>query len=92
MSDHIDHLAVLSGIRLDEEERERLQVGLAALLSLIEALPAAEEEPVSASQAPDLKLRADEPGASLPANVALACAASREGDWFDSPPVRKELA
>ena len=92
MTDYIDHLARLGGLRLDGEERERLRVGLAALQSLIAELPAAEEESGAASRAPVLPLRADEPEPGLPVDVALACAASRAGDWLDSPPVREEPA
>jgi Asp-tRNA(Asn)/Glu-tRNA(Gln) amidotransferase C subunit len=92
MSDHIDRLASLSGLRLDEEERERLRVHLAALQSLIDALPVVKDESVSTSWGPDIPLRSDEPGVGLPAEVALDCAASRAGDWLDSPPVREEPA
>lgn len=92
MSDHIDHLARLSGLRLDGEERERLRVGLAALQSLIDALPAADDHSVSTSCVPDLPLRADEPGVGPPTDLALSRVPSRAGGWLDSPPVREEPA
>lgn len=92
MSDLIDRLASLSGLRLDGEERERLRVSLVELQSLIDALPPLEEGSGADTRAPDLTLRADVPGVGLSADVALAWTASRSGDWLDSPPVRKEPA
>src|SRR5215813_2907423 len=84
----VEEIAVLARLRLDDAEVERLRGELTAILGYAEKLQSLDTEgvePMTHAVPLDCPLRADEVGASLPADEALADAPQRVDDFFGVP-------
>jgi len=84
----VEEIAVLARLRLDDAEVERLRGELTAILGYAEKLQSLDTEgvePMTHAVPLDCPLRADEVGASLPADDALADAPQRVDDFFGVP-------
>jgi len=82
------HVAKLARLALSDEEVERMSRELSAVLGHIEKISELDLDGVSpTSHVVDVvnALRADEPGPSLPREVALAAAPERIDDGFGVP-------
>ena len=88
MTDLVDRLARLAGLELDPSERERLVRHLAALQTLIDALPEEFAE-VGNPNAVDLVPRPDDAGKPLRLEVVSGLNQFRHGPWVDLPPVHE---
>ena len=86
----IVEIAQLARLHLEAAELERMQHELGAILEHFAALArvdTAEVAPMTHAVPVDLRLRADEPAPSLPAEVALRGAPARDGDLFVVPAI-----
>lgn len=84
----VDHVARLARLALSDEERERMQVELTAILEhaeKIQALALDDVEPTSHSVPLRNVMRADDARPSLPQEVALANAPAAEDGRFRVP-------
>lgn len=84
----VEEIALLARLHLDEYEMRRMQEDLGTILDHFATLAAVDTEGVAPMTHPmpvDLRLRADVPAESLPANDALEDAPAREGDLFVVP-------
>jgi Asp-tRNA(Asn)/Glu-tRNA(Gln) amidotransferase C subunit len=88
VTDPVDRLARLAGLELDPSERERLVRHLAALQTLIDALPEELAE-VGNPNAVELVPRPDEPGKPLSLEIVAGLNQFRHGPWVDLPPVHE---
>jgi aspartyl-tRNA(Asn)/glutamyl-tRNA(Gln) amidotransferase subunit C len=86
----VDHVARLARLDLSEEERERMQVELGAILDHAEKIQALDLDGIeSTSHAIPLRnvMRPDEVTPSLPQEVALANAPETEAGRFRVPKI-----
>ena len=86
----VEEIALLARLHLEPEEIERMQGELGAILDHFGELAAVDTAgvaPMTHAVPMDLRLRADEPGASLPAGDAVRAAPAREGDLFVVPAI-----
>jgi aspartyl-tRNA(Asn)/glutamyl-tRNA(Gln) amidotransferase subunit C len=86
--DDVLHVARLARLALREDEIERLQVQLNAILDAVgkvSELDLSDVPPTSHPLALVNVLAADEPAPCLPVEEALANAPEREGDFFRVP-------
>ncbi|CAN5723590.1 hypothetical protein BH11MYX1_BH11MYX1_24460 [soil metagenome] len=86
----VDEIAMLARLHLEPEEATRMQDELGKILDHFLALATIDTDGVPAmthAVPMDLRLRADEPAASLPASDALRAAPAREGDTFLVPAI-----
>ena len=82
------HVARLARLELSEEETERMSEELSKVLVHIEKLSAldlTQVQPTAHVVAVDVALRADEPHASLPRDIALSCAPDVADGGFRVP-------
>ncbi len=89
----VDHVARLARLDLSEEERERMQAELTAILEHAEKVQALELDgipPTSHSVPLRNVTRPDEVKPSLPSDVALANAPRAEGGRFRVPRIMEE--
>jgi aspartyl-tRNA(Asn)/glutamyl-tRNA(Gln) amidotransferase subunit C len=87
--DEVEHVARLARLALTEEELERFQEQLSAILDAVakvSALDLADVEPTSHPLDVSNVGAADEPRPCLDPEEALANAPDREGDFFRVPP------
>ena len=82
------HVAKLARLRLTDEEVERMSGELSSILDHIEKIDELDLDGVAPTthvvDVPNA-LRSDEPGPSLPREVALAAAPAADGDGFRVP-------
>jgi aspartyl-tRNA(Asn)/glutamyl-tRNA(Gln) amidotransferase subunit C len=86
----VDEIAMLARLHLEADEAMRMQDELGKILDHFLALATVDTDGVPAmthAVPMDLRLRADEPGASLPASEAVRAAPAREGDLFVVPAI-----
>ncbi len=86
----VEDIALLARLHLEPEELERMQRDLAAILEHFSAIAAVDttDVPAMTHAVPmELRLRADEPAPSLPADEALRGAPARDGDLFVVPAI-----
>lgn len=86
----VEHIALLSRLKLGDDERERLTAQLNDIMGFFEELSAADTtgvEPTAHAIALQNVLRADEVTPSLAVEDALRNAPQREGDTFRVPRV-----
>ena len=84
----VDQIARLARLELGEQEAETLRGELSAILEHMTALAALNTdgvEPMTHAVPMSLRLRADEVGDSLEAEVAVGAAADRKDDYFVVP-------
>jgi len=84
----VEDIALLARLHLESDELERMQGELAAILDHFQTIAAVDttDVPAMTHAVPvDLRLRADAPELSLPAEVALAAAPRRSGDLIVVP-------
>ena len=84
----VEEIALLARLHLEPEELERMQNELGAILEHFDALAAVDTNgvpPMTHAVPMDLRLRADVPEPSLPADAALAAAPRRSGDLIVVP-------
>ena len=84
----VEDIALLARLHLESAELERMQGELAAILDHFQTIAAVDttDVPAMTHAVPvDLRLRADAPELSLPAEVALAAAPRRSGDLIVVP-------
>ena len=86
----VEDIAMLSRLHLEPAEVSKLQDELGTILDHFTALASVDTEGVAAmthAVPMDLRLRADEPAASLPVSDAVKAAPSRDGDLFLVPAI-----
>ena len=86
----VDHIALLARLDLSQEEKERYQQQLSAILdhvAQLQKLDTSHIEPTSSVLPPRSRLREDEPGESLTTQQVLKNAPAAEKDQFRVPPV-----
>jgi aspartyl-tRNA(Asn)/glutamyl-tRNA(Gln) amidotransferase subunit C len=86
----VDEIAMLARLHLEADEAMRMQDELGKILDHFLALATVDTDGVPAmthAVPMDLRLRADEPAASLPASEAVRSAPAREGDLFVVPAI-----
>lgn len=86
--DDVEQIALLARLALDDDEVERLRGELTAILGHMDVLAEVDTtgvEPMTHAVPMDLRLRPDDVGASLPAEVALSGAPDSAGDLFNVP-------
>src|SRR5262245_5813126 len=86
--DEVRATAQLARLHLDDEEVGRMRGELDAILTYMERLAAVDVEgvpPMTHAVAMTLRLREDAPGPVLTADLALADAPRRDGDYFEVP-------
>jgi aspartyl-tRNA(Asn)/glutamyl-tRNA(Gln) amidotransferase subunit C len=86
----VDEIAMLARLHLEPDETLKLQDELGKILDHFLALATVDTDgvpPMTHAVPMDLRLRADEPGPSLPASDALKGAPAREGDLFVVPAI-----
>jgi aspartyl-tRNA(Asn)/glutamyl-tRNA(Gln) amidotransferase subunit C len=86
----VDEIAMLARLHLEGDEAMRMQDELGKILDHFLALATVDTDGVPAmthAVPMDLRLRADEPGASLPASEAVRAAPARKGDLFVVPAI-----
>ena len=86
----VDEIAMLARLHLEPDEAMRMQDELGKILDHFLALATVDTEGVPAmthAVPMDLRLRPDEPAASLPAGEAVRAAPAREGDLFVVPAI-----
>lgn len=84
----VEDIALLARLHLESDELERMQGELAAILDHFQTIAAVDttDVPAMTHAVPmDLRLRADAPEPSLPADAALAAAPRRSGDLIAVP-------
>lgn len=84
----VEDIALLARLHLESDELERMQGELAAILDHFQTIAAVDttDVPAMTHAVPvDLRLRADAPELSLPAEAALAAAPRRSGDLIVVP-------
>jgi aspartyl-tRNA(Asn)/glutamyl-tRNA(Gln) amidotransferase subunit C len=84
----VEDIALLARLHLESDELERMQGELAAILDHFQTIAAVDttDVPAMTHAVPmDLRLRADAPEPSLPAEAALAGAPRRSGDLIVVP-------
>jgi len=88
--EEVEHIALLSRLKLSDEERERMTTQLNDIMAFFEQLgelDTTDVEPTSHVIPMSNVLRADEVKPSLPADDVLANAPERAGDTFRVPRV-----
>lgn len=87
----VQHVALLSRLRLNEEELSLYSAQLASILSYIDKLNELDVKDVPPTSHVSSKLenidRPDEVRPSLSVDDSLSCAPEREGDFFKIPKV-----
>ena len=86
----VEEIALLARLHLEPAELERMQHELGAILEVFGALAAvdtANVAPMTHAVPMELRLRVDEPEASLPAEEALRSAPERKDDLFVVPAI-----
>ena len=86
----VDHIALLARLELTQEEKERYQQQLSAILdhvAQLQKLDTSEIKVTSSVLPPRSRLREDEPKKGLTTSEALKNAPSAENDQFRVPPV-----
>ena len=86
----VDEIAMLARLHLEPDEAARMQDELGKILDHFLALAIVDTEgvpPMTHAVPMDLRLRADEPQASLPASEALRAAPARAGETFLVPAI-----
>lgn len=84
----VEEIALLARLRLEPDELDRMQRELAAILEHFQTIAAVDTTgvpPMVHAVPMDLRLRADVPEPSLPAELALAGAPRREADLLVVP-------
>jgi aspartyl-tRNA(Asn)/glutamyl-tRNA(Gln) amidotransferase subunit C len=89
--DEVLEIALLARLHLEEDEIDRLQGELSAILEHMEALREVETdvEPMTHAVPMALRLRADAVEPSLPVEEAVRQAPDRAGDLFQVPHIIK---
>jgi aspartyl-tRNA(Asn)/glutamyl-tRNA(Gln) amidotransferase subunit C len=88
--DEVRETATLARLQLSDEELDRLQRELDAILGYMETLASLNTdavEPTTHAVPLDCPLRADSPGPHLPIDQALADAPRRHGEFFEVPKI-----
>jgi aspartyl-tRNA(Asn)/glutamyl-tRNA(Gln) amidotransferase subunit C len=88
----VEEIAHLARLELSSDEVEAMRGELSTILDHIEALKQVDTagvEPMTHAVPMDLRLRADEPGTSLPVDTALAGAPATQDDCFQVPHIIK---
>jgi aspartyl-tRNA(Asn)/glutamyl-tRNA(Gln) amidotransferase subunit C len=88
--EQVEHVAFLARLGLSEEEKDRYQQQLSAILDHMRALNELDTSDIPpTAQVIPLRnvMREDEPGLSMSRDAVLANAPEREGDFFRVPPV-----
>ena len=86
----VDEIAMLARLHLEPDEAMRMQDELGKILDHFLALATVDTDgvpPMTHAVPMDLRLRPDEPAASLPAGEAVRGAPAREGDLFVVPAI-----
>jgi aspartyl-tRNA(Asn)/glutamyl-tRNA(Gln) amidotransferase subunit C len=86
----VDHIALLARLDLSQEEKERYQQQLSAILdhvAKLQKLDTGHIEPTSSMLPPHTVLREDEPREGLSTQQALQNAPAAEKNQFRVPPV-----
>ena len=86
----VEELALLARLALTPAELDTMQSDLGVILEhfgAIAQVDTTDVPPMTHAVAQDMKLREDEPVASMPANEALFAAPKREGDLFVVPAI-----
>jgi aspartyl-tRNA(Asn)/glutamyl-tRNA(Gln) amidotransferase subunit C len=85
----VEDIALLARLHLEPAEIEQLRVELGAILDHFTALAAVTTDiaPMTHAVPLDLRLRADAPESSLPADVALRGAPAKDGEFFVVPAI-----
>jgi aspartyl-tRNA(Asn)/glutamyl-tRNA(Gln) amidotransferase subunit C len=86
----VEEIALLARLHLEPAEIERMQEELGAILEVFGALAAVDTAnvvPMTHAVPMELRLRVDEPEASLPAEDALRGAPARKDDLFVVPAI-----
>lgn len=85
----VEEIATLARLHLESDEIERMRVELGAILDHFTAIAAVETDiaPMTHAVPLDLRLRADVPEPSLPAEVALRGAPAKDAEFFIVPAI-----
>jgi aspartyl-tRNA(Asn)/glutamyl-tRNA(Gln) amidotransferase subunit C len=84
----VEEIALLARLALTDDELDRMADELGTILGHFAAIAAADTHgvpPMTHAVPTDLRLRVDAVEPSLPAEVALAATAKRDGDLFSVP-------
>jgi aspartyl-tRNA(Asn)/glutamyl-tRNA(Gln) amidotransferase subunit C len=86
----VEDIALLARLHLEPSELEAMQTELGAILEYFAALadvPTEGVPPMTHAVPMDLRLRADEPTASMSSSEAVGTAPAHEGDLFVVPAI-----